>query len=278
MKRASERDQGLAEPVPLDPNLLRGVSRLFVDIDDTLSTHGKLTAPAFAALWRLHDAGVGVVVVTGRPAGWCDHLARFWPVEAVIGENGAFYFYHDGHKLRQRFIYGAEERRAFRERLRALRERILAAVPGAGIASDQAYRESDLAIDFCEDVPPLAWGAVQRIKAIFEEAGASAKISSIHVNGWFGQFDKLSTARLWAQERLGLDLAGRLDTVAFCGDSPNDEPMFGFFPLSIGVANVKPFLTQMTHRPAFLCRQACGEGFCELAEAILRGRSAAPPS
>lgn len=257
----------------LDPKHLADVSHVLVDIDDTLSTRGKLTAAAFSALWRLHDADFSVAVVTGRPAGWCDHIARFWPVDAVIGENGAFYFYHDGIKLRERFVHTAEERKVFRERLGAIRQNILASVPGVAIASDQAYRESDLAIDFCEDVKPLSWDAVQRIKSIFEDAVATAKISSIHVNGWFGQFDKLSTVRLWAWERLGVDLSTVVKSFIYCGDSPNDEPMFRFFPLSVGVANVKPFLSHMTSPPAFLCEYECGEGFCELVEILLSARA-----
>ncbi len=263
---------GIAE---LNPDRLARVSLLLADIDDTVSTRGKLTAPAFAALWRLRDAGVRTAIVTGRPAGWCDHLARFWPVDAVIGENGAFYFYHDGTKLRQRFVYGVDERRAFRQRLEALRQKILAEVPGTALASDQPYRESDLAIDFCEDVPPLDRPAVLRIQAIFEAAGAHAKISSIHVNGWFGEFDKLSTVRLWARERLYCDLDAGRETCAYCGDSPNDEPMFRFFPLSFGMANVKPFLQMMVHPPAFLCEQECGAGFCQVVDRILEARRAA---
>jgi HAD superfamily hydrolase (TIGR01484 family) len=252
---------------------LARVSRLLVDIDDTLSTHGKLTSTAYAALWQLREAGLDVAVVTGRPAGWCDHIARFWPVDAVIGENWAFYFYHDGSKLRQRFIYSGRERRVFRERLESVREKILAEVPGTALASDQAYRESDLAIDFCEDVAPLERAAVLRIKQIFEDAGAHAKISSIHVNGWFGEFDKLSTVRLWARERLNLDLDRERDTCVFCGDSPNDEPMFQFFPLSFAMANVRPFLPLIEHPPAFICDQECGAGFCQVVELLLQARA-----
>ena len=258
----------------MELKVLARVSRVLLDIDDTLSTHGKLTAPAYSALWQLHDAGIEVAMVTGRPAGWCDHIARFWPVNAVIGENGAFYFFHDGTKLRQRFVYGAEERAMFRARLGALRERILREVAGTALASDQSYRESDLAIDFCEDVPRLDWAAVQRIKAIFEEAGARAKISSIHVNGWFGEFDKLSTARLWARERLGSELDSETDSYIYCGDSPNDEPMFRWFPLSFGVANVRPFLSNMAHPPAFICEAECGAGFCQVVEKLLEARRA----
>jgi HAD superfamily hydrolase (TIGR01484 family) len=85
---------------------LRGASRLrglLFDIDDTLTTDGRLTAAAYAALERLKRAGRIVVAVTGRPAGWCDHIARMWPVDAVVGENGAFYFRHEDGRLHKRY-------------------------------------------------------------------------------------------------------------------------------------------------------------------------------
>jgi HAD superfamily hydrolase (TIGR01484 family) len=242
---------------------------VLLDIDDTLSTRGKLTAEAFAALWRLREARFSIGVVTGRPAGWCDHIARFWPVDAVIGENGAFYFYHDGSKLRQRFLQTPAERAESRAKLEALRDRILAEVPGTAVASDQPYRESDLAIDFCEDVPRLQDTAVRKIKQLFEAAGAHAKISSIHVNGWFGSFDKLSMATLWAQEQLGSNLAKERETYIYCGDSPNDEPMFAFFPWSFGMANIEPFIPMMKHAPAFICSRECGAGFKQVVDLLV---------
>src|SRR4051812_18334202 len=78
------------------PSELKGLVGVCLDIDDTLSTEGQLTADAYEALWRLKAAGHAVVPITGRPAGWCDHIARFWPVDAVVGENGAFTFYMEG--------------------------------------------------------------------------------------------------------------------------------------------------------------------------------------
>ena len=130
---------------------LRDVRAVFTDIDDTLTSDGRLPAEAYAALERLEAAGLAVVPITGRPAGWCDMIARFWPVAGVVGENGAFYFSYDRgrRKMIQRFFATDEERRTNRRRLDALRERILAEVPGTGIASDQLYREADLAIDVC---------------------------------------------------------------------------------------------------------------------------------
>jgi HAD superfamily hydrolase (TIGR01484 family) len=257
---------------PTELKRLRQISCVLTDLDDTLSTRGKLTPDAFAALWRLHHAGLKVMIVTGRPAGWCDHIARFWPLDAVVGENGAFYFHHDGSKLRKRFVYSLEDRSEFQWRLAEIRRRVLAEVPGAAIASDQPYRETDLAIDFCEDVPPLPRGEVLRIKSIFEEMGATAKISSIHVNGWFGNFDKLSTTKLCARELFGIELEQENGRFAFCGDSPNDEPMFEFFEHSFGVANIERFRDLMKSLPAYVSSEAFGAGFAEIADLILANR------
>ena len=247
---------------------------IFTDIDDTLTTEGRLPAAAYAALERLHDAGLVVVPITGRPAGWCDMVARFWPVAGVVGENGAFYFRydHDSRKMVRRFVQDAATRERNRERLVAIREAVLQAVPGCAVASDQLYREADLAIDFCEDVPPLGRDAVDRIVAEFERAGAVAKVSSIHVNGWFGDHDKLTTTRIFVQEAMGLELAAVKERFTYAGDSPNDAPMFGYFPHAVGVANVLAFADRMPALPAYVTPSEGGGGFVELAEAILEAR------
>jgi HAD superfamily hydrolase (TIGR01484 family) len=267
----------VAAPAPLSdwPAAERArIEIVFTDIDDTLTLHGRLPAVAYAALERLTEAGVRVIPVTGRPAGWCDQIARLWPVAGVIGENGALAFRYDtgARKLVRRFLLDEATRRADRERLDRLRERILADVPGTALASDQPYREADLAIDFCEDVPPLPETQVRRIVALFEAAGATAKVSSIHVNGWFGQYDKLTMTRLFVREALGLDLDAALDRCAFVGDSPNDAPMFGFFPHSIGVANVAAFLGRIATPPRYVTQAEGGHGFADAAAMILRAR------
>ncbi|MGR3766596.1 HAD-IIB family hydrolase [Pseudooceanicola nanhaiensis] len=250
---------------------------VFADIDDTLTTDGRLPAASYAALERLHEAGLFVAPITGRPAGWCDMVARFWPVTGVVGENGAFYFAYDEaeRRMRRAFFASDAERADNRIRLDAIGQRILAEVRGAAISADQLYREADLAIDFCEDVAPLGKADIARIKAIFEEAGAVAKISSIHVNGWFGDYDKLSMSRRFAAEILGIDLDAQKYRIAFVGDSPNDAPMFGFFPNSCGVANVLDFIGEMEAEPAFVAARTGGQGFVEIVETILsaHGRS-----
>jgi hypothetical protein len=247
----------------------RGVKAVLVDIDETLTTRGRLTAEAYAALERLHDSERIIVPVTGRPAGWCDHIARMWPVDAVVGENGAFYFFFSGGKLHKRFLEDAQARAGKRSRLDAIARRILSAVPGCALAADQSYRETDLAIDYCEDVPPLPLDAARRIAALMEEAGLTAKISSIHVNGWFGRYDKLATSRLLFAERFGLDLDRSNRDFVFVGDSENDAPMFGFFDKSVGVANVRRFEGRLASPPKYVTREASGAGFVELARHLL---------
>jgi len=254
--------------VELDPS---GVEVVLLDIDDTLTTTGKLTADAYAALERLQGAGKIVVPVTGRPAGWCDHIARMWPVDAVVGENGAFYFHFSGNKLHKRFLEDAASRARKRARLDAIARRILAEVPGCALAADQAYRETDLAIDYCEDVPPLPLAAAECIAGLMHEAGLTAKISSIHVNGWFGGYDKLATSRVLFEERFGLDLDRSNREFVFVGDSQNDAPMFAFFENSVGVANVRRFAGQIKALPRYVTDAASGAGFIELARHLLHG-------
>ena len=259
---------------PLDSlpaEVARNLVGVFTDIDDTITTDGKLPAAAYAALERLNEAGLAVVPITGRPAGWCDMIARFWPVAGVVGENGAFTFRYDhaAKKMHRFFVATAEERIENRRRLESLARRILAEVPGAAIASDQLYREADLAIDFREDVAPLDPAAVDRIVALFQEAGATAKVSSIHVNGWFGDYDKLSTTRRFVRDALGLEIDTVKERFVFCGDSPNDAPMFGFFPHACGVANVRDFEGRMDALPAYIAPARGAAGFVEIADCIL---------
>ena len=104
-----------------------------------------------------------------------------------------------------------------------------------------------------------------------EEAGMTAKISSIHVNGWFGDYDKLSMAKMMMRERYGIDLedSAQRERCVFAGDSPNDAPMFAYFPLSVGVANVLNFADRLPHRPHSITHNACGAGFAELARHLL---------
>jgi HAD superfamily hydrolase (TIGR01484 family) len=244
-----------------------GIDFVLLDLDETLTTAGRLTAAAYAALESLQAGGKKTLLVTGRPAGWCDHIARMWPVDAVVGENGAFYFWFADGKLGKRFIDDAGVRAAQRAKLDEIATAILRRIPGAAIAADQPYRETDLAIDYCEDVPALPLAEAERIAALMRSAGLTAKVSSIHVNGWFGRYDKLATVALVFAERFGLELHAAHRRALYVGDSPNDAPMFDFFERSVGVANVRRF---QGLAPKYVTQREAGAGFAELVAHLLR--------
>ncbi len=246
------------------------VKGVCLDIDETLSTRGKLTSEAFAALWSLKDAGYFVVPVTGRPAGWCDHIARFWPVDAVVGENGAFTFFMQDGKLKRLDTPGA--RPDARQVLQGLGDQVRARFPRARWASDQAYREYDLAIDICEDVPHWPAADVEALLELCHSAGAHAKLSSIHVNAWFGDYDKRTGLAHWLDAGapgLAPGQAPAWGEWLFIGDSPNDEPLFKSFQQSVGVANLAVYRDRLKHPPTWITARESGSGFAEMASQLV---------
>jgi len=245
---------------------LASVTFVLTDLDDTLTLDGRLPAASYAALERLEHSGRRVIVVTGRPAGWCDMIARMWPVTAVVGENGAFYFRYDhaAKRMLRKFQRSQDQRRIDQARLAEILQLVRETYPDVQLSADQAFRISDYAVDFCEDVDPLPPGAVDDIVRIFEANGATAKVSSIHINAWIGSFSKLQMS-LALLEELGLERDAVKTKVAYVGDSPNDAPMFEFFPLSVGVANIAAFLPRMNAHPAWITARPGGHGFAEVA-------------
>jgi len=257
----------------LTPETCAALQVVLTDIDGTMTdAEGRIPAASLAALERAQVSGLRTVVVTGRPAGWCDMIARTWPVDGVVGENGGLAFWRDGERMQRAFLVGADVRAANRARLEAIRAEALRTVPGCGIASDQPYRELDLAVDFCEDVAPLDAAAIDAIVAIFERAGAHAKVSNIHVNGWFGDYDKLGMCKRMVARWFDLDLDADPDPCIFLGDSPNDEPMFAHFPHAVGVANVRRYLPRMQHPPPFVTDAPHAAGFAEALAHVVRNR------
>lgn len=253
----------------------RDIRVVLCDIDDTLTRENRLEAAAYEALWDLHSAGFRVVPVTGRPAGWCDAFIRQWPVDAVIGENGAFTYYLDSGVRRELYHPESSEPSATQARLGHIAERVFREVPGTRAAKDQAFRLFDYAVDFREEPPMLGFDEAETIRRICEEEGAVAKVSSIHVNFWIGAYDKRSMvaytlSKLWG---LSIDSPEVLRSLVFCGDSPNDEPMFSMVPNSFGVANVRDFLGYMQTPPKYITESSNGVGFAELASALLSSRT-----
>ncbi|MBY4898803.1 HAD-IIB family hydrolase [Cupriavidus sp. AU9028] len=256
----------------LDPSSLRRVRGVLTDIDGTLTTGGRLPAATYSAIDALRRAGLHVIPVTGRCIAWAEILTRLWPVDAIIGENGAFYSHLREGRLHTRYLDDEATRRRNLERIAELGARILREVPGCALASDQHWHAADLAVDHAEDVAPLPPAAVERIALMMREAGMTATVSSIHVNGWFGRHDKLSMSRLCVAELLGDDVDANKEEWLFIGDSANDAAMFEHFPLSVGVANVREVLHELPHAPAYVTDAAGGEGFAEMAALLLAAR------
>jgi HAD superfamily hydrolase (TIGR01484 family) len=250
---------------------LDNIKFILTDIDDTLTTEGRLKSDAYNAMERLSLSGYKVIPVTGRCAGWCDHIARMWPVDGVVGENGAFFFSYDhvNKKMNNLYSQTEEERRENFKLLHEIKDTILRSVSGAAVASDQDYRITDLAIDFAEDVPKLPQHKIDEIVQIAEQNGAVAKISSIHVNCWIGNHNKLSTSLKILKESFGLNDTEIQNNAVFIGDSPNDSTMFGFFKNSVGVANVIDLINCIENPPKYIATEFSGDGFIELADLII---------
>jgi HAD superfamily hydrolase (TIGR01484 family) len=269
----------------MSPAEAAGLRYILMDIDDTITREGKLPAASYTALWNLKEAGLRVIPVTGRPAGWCDLIAREWPVDGVVGENGALVFWEELDEEKPSGKNGSVE---YRPRLRAefhpgavrndhpvlkrVRERAFAEFPLLREAKDQFARLFDLALDFAEEEPVLPLRAAERVREIALEEGARAKVSSIHVNIWMGDYDKLSMVEYFLKSRFRWQPGTGDREVVFVGDSPNDEPMFARFPLACAVANIRRYEGLIQHYPAFIAEKECAEGFAEIAETILKKR------
>ena len=268
----------------------RQIIGVFTDIDDTLTTDGAITADALAALTDLADAGLHVIPITGRPVGWSVPFAQGdaasgvapWPVDAIVAENGSVALFKDKKGILPTCyidslllkIYqqdGATRIRNF-ARMQQVALRVLREVPGAQLSQDSAGRETDIAIDHSEFTHLSAEKIAQAIQ-IMQSEGMNATVSSIHINGWFGAHNKLSGARWIVRERFGRALDAEIDKWVYVGDSTNDQLMFAHFPHSIGVANIRRFEAQLTHKPRYITVGERGAGFAEVTTAIAEARN-----
>jgi HAD superfamily hydrolase (TIGR01484 family) len=269
---ARELHAGMKPLSEFRPSAARRLDFVLSDLDDTLTYRGKLPAESYAGLERLHRRAKRVIVVTGRPAGWCDMIARLWPVDGVVGENGAFYYRYRPEKslMVRHYVRSAAERARDRKTLMRMFAQVKRRHKTIRLSNDQPFRVSDVAIDMCEDTKPLSHAEVASIVAELEDRGATVKVSSIHINFWLGRFDKLTTIRTMLGREFRLTDASAKRRALYVGDSPNDEPMFAFFPASVGVANVARFAADMKALPAYVTRREGGFGFMEVARLLTR--------
>ena len=245
----------------------RNLIGVFTDIDDTLTTEGAITPDALQALADLKTAGLHVIPITGRPVGWSVPFAAAWPVDAIVAENGALAL----RAVSKLYQQDDETRRANFTRMHKVAARVLREVPGTSLAQDSAGRETDIAIDHSEftQLPPER---ITQVVQILQSEGMNATVSSIHINGWFGAHNKWDGARWIVRELFSRNLGAEIDRWAYVGDSTNDQLMFEAFAHSIGVANIRRFEAQLTHKPRYITAGERGAGFAEVVRAILAAR------
>lgn len=257
----------------------------FTDVDDTLTKDGEVQSAALRSLGYLGQAGFPVIPVTGRSVGWCEERMVRWPVPAVVAENGAVALLKPSYKPEggnAALVYGdpippikiyyadAATRSANYERMQQVAALIMEQVPGAALARDSAGRETDIAIDHSE-FAQLSGPAIAQVHALMLEHGMNASVSSIHVNGWYGDHTKWSGAQWVVRALYNRELQDEITNWAFVGDSANDEIMFQHFYQSIGVANVAPHIPRMRYRPRFVTQGERGAGFAELTRLFIEG-------
>lgn len=245
---------------------------VLTDMDETLTYQGRLAAATYRALERLQAVGVRVIPVTAAPAGWCDQMARMWPIDGVIGENGGLFFQRasSGHGVMRKFWHPDHEMAELRARLDSMARKVLAAVPQAQLADDQPFRMSSLAFAAPDDP------AVRRnMVAALRGQGADVTLNNLWLLGWLGGYDKLAMTRRVLQEVYGVDIDSQRDAVLYTGDSTNDAPMFGFFRHTVGVSTVRKYLADIPTPPAWITAGPGGAGFVEAAEAVMRSSASA---
>lgn len=242
---------------------LRGpVRALFSDIDGTMTTGERIEASTYEALEQLSASGTPVIMVTGRPAGWGQAFMKMLPVVAVVTENGGVTFVREGRRHHK--LYGVPQASLpeWRRRMNDAAVEAMSKVPGARLSSDSKYREVDLAIDWNEEVA-LSQDDAELVVALLRKAGFTAVRSSVHVNFGPPHFDKLSACIAVIQKVLGGDPAD-LTPYVYVGDALNDAPMFAGFPSSVGVANIRQWWDELSHKPVHVTERPEGAGLREL--------------
>lgn len=254
---------------PLDhapTSTFAGIRFVLTDMDETLTHHGRLSARTYGALEQLQQAGIRVIPVTAAPAGWCEQMARMWPIDGVIAENGGLFLRRDGtNGVKRHYWHDDIARTAIAEELAEIGRRILDTVPGARYAGDQSFRLTSIAFE-----RPAHPGNQAAIVDALRAAGARATANNLWVLGWVGDYDKLAMSRRIMAEIYGIDIATARDCILYSGDSENDAPMFAFFEHTIGVSTIRQHLDGIAVPPRWIANGPGGAGFVEAAQAVLQ--------
>lgn len=252
-------------PLPLS---WKNIKWVLTDVDDTLTWQGRLPPETLIALNKLQQANIKVVAVTGACAGWCDHIAQLWPVDAVLGENGAFIMEKVDGVLQLKPNTTLEDLSAKQQGLKQQILTILERYPDLGLTLDQSYRLCEVAIDIGQNRPRVEESVIQAILEEIHALGAHATASSIHINAWYGSHSKLATSFGFLRGK-GLAEEGIKQLCCYVGDSLNDQQMFSALPMSVGVANLADYWDKLQMHPQVMMTHPGGYGFAEFADHLL---------
>lgn len=249
-----------------DISAFRDIRFVLTDMDETLTFNGRLAAKTYMALERLQGAGIKVIPVTAAPAGWCDQMARMWPVDGVIGENGGFFFSRkeDGHGVKRYFWHNDEARKKISERLLSIGEQVKSILPEARFADDQPFRLTSVAFSNSTE-----HNLRESILAVLTEAGADVTVNNLWLLGWLGGYDKLAMTQRVLKEFYDIDINCEQSSILYSGDSTNDAPLFSFFEHTVGVSTITDYLDQIPKSPRWVTKGPGGAGFVEMVDAVL---------
>ncbi|MGF1776613.1 HAD-IIB family hydrolase [Vibrio nomapromontoriensis] len=275
----SNTSQSLKNPQPLTAvptEALKRIQWLLTDVDDTLTWQGTLPAQTLEALTQLKEVGVHVIAVTGACAGWCDQIAKLWPVHSVIGENGAFFMQKDFNGFHTQSVLPIATMKHQQTLLMEALSELLRDYPDTDFASDQAFRYCDVAINIGQDRSAVDRDTCQELLARIQQlsiAGHKVKAtqSSIHINVWIGEHSKQATSELLLRQQLS-QKSLPLEHITYIGDSLNDESMFSWLPMTFGVSNITRWLPQLSTKPSYITDSSGGYGFSELAASIIQAK------
>lgn len=232
------------------------------DMDGTLTQQGKFTPALLQALEDLAKAGLSVLIVTGRSAGWVSGLVSYLPVEGAIAENGGL-FYPAGCEAHVA-LTPISDLAAHRHELAKTFQQLQTEFPQIRESSDNRFRITDWTFDVQGLSPP----ELQRLGSLCQQLGWGFTYSNVQCHIKPPGQDKATGLLQVMRDRFPEYTPEQVLTV---GDSPNDESLFDWrcFPISVGVANVLDYASQLSHQPAYVTSAAEGKGFCELARYVL---------
>ncbi len=248
-------------------DLFQNIRLVATDMDGTLTQRGKFTPALLQALEDLAAAGIEVLIVTGRSAGWVSGLATYLPIAGAIAENGGL-FYPAGCEAPV-VLTPIPDPTAHRQQLTETFQQLQTELPQIRESGDNRFRITDWTFD----VHSLSPAQLQKLGNLCQHLGWGFTYSNVQCH----------------IKPLGQDKAAGLlqvlgsyfpkytpEQVLTVGDSPNDESLFdpSYFPISVGVANVLDYTDQLSHHPVYVTTAAEGEGFGELAQLLVEATTA----